>query len=193
MRLYRTARAQTPTSIESPLPPQQDSRISGRDSYASLQDFSLCSPSQRIRFKVAFSPFSIGLKRVLDRGGYLRQPDGEDRTGRAVLFSVEGVQPTTREMGHAIALDGRDRGMLWNLAIEKLDTIATSGVESEDPEAIETIERSHSSSRHWALKRWILSFGSENEARRFARAWHRKPFPSPRRHDESVMRAEILW
>ena len=158
-----------------------------------LQDFTFCPPSQRIRLNYLYATLSPGMKRLLGQGGYLGLLDGTDRAGRAVLFWVDGYQPTSRELNTIIASDGRDRGMAWDVSIAKLDTSAVPTDLAEDPHSDEMLETSETSPRRRISQRWVLTFSNESEARRFIRAWHRKHLASLRHDEPRIAQAEFLW
>lgn len=72
------------------------------DSYAMLQDFALCSPSQRIQLIYMFPPFSPGFQRLLDQGGYIGS-----RAGRAVLLWFDGPRISQEDIVEQILKDGK--------------------------------------------------------------------------------------
>ena len=158
-----------------------------------LHNFTLCPPSQRIQLKYIYEMLSPGMRDLLDQGGYLRLLDGTSRAGRAVLFWVDGYQPTSREVNNIIASDGRDRGMAWDLSISKLDASALSADLVEDLELNYTYESTETNPPPQGSHRWVLTFGNESEARRFIRAWHRRQLASIRSDESRIVQAEYLW
>lgn len=190
LHLHRVARTHTPTSIESPLPLQPGVIVEGEDAYALLQDYALCSPSQRLQLRLMYPSYTPGTKAVLQGQGYPQLVDGEDKTGRSVLFRVDGQQVTTPVIRTTIAADGRQRGLAWNFAIEKLDT---SQVGPEDHASSEHDGSAELRPQRHVAPRWILSFEDENEARRFIRNWHRRIFHLARGNGHRLVHAEFLW
>ena len=202
---HRLATTHTPTSLESPMAPPKGMIIEGDDVHALLQNYALAPPSQKISLKVLFPPYPAGVKRLIDDGGYLQLVMPEEKAGRAVLFWVSGHQPHTNVVREAIALDGRDRGMEWALlkgrkSVEKVDGSPkpwdTEGLEEARSEEIEGGEDLGSARQ--AYPRWIITFEDENEARRFVRAWHRRPFnisrdPSLQDEPPPLVHAEYVW
>ena len=193
IRLHQFAKTHTPTSIESPLPLQPGVVIEGEDAYTMLQDYSLCPPSQRIQLRILFPSCSVGMKQMLDRRGYLPLSDWTNKAGRSVLFSVDGQRLPTSMIRDTVAADGRDRGLAWDISIDRLDapTCVTHGFEA--PMITETDEFAGLSARHNIQSRWVISFSSENEARRFVRAWHRRPFPSTQGDEPAIVEAQFIW
>ena len=191
--LYRLTRKNTPRSIESPLPIRPGVKINGEDGYTMLQDFTLCPPSQRIQLKYIYDVLSPGMRDLVDRGGYLRLPDGTNRAGRAVLFWIEGHQPTSREVNNIIASDGRDRGMAWDLSISKLDGSTSPTQAVEDLEFNDPHDITEASTPQRGSRKWVLTFSSESEARRFIRAWHKTQLAPVRPDEPRVVQAEFLW
>ncbi len=179
--------------------------IEGEDVHALLQDYALCPPSQNISLKVLFPPYSATVKRLIDQRGYAQLVSPEEKAGRAVLFWVNGHQPHTNLVRNAIALDGRDRGMEWALlngrkSIEKVDvpTVSSDIEDLEDSSLEEDGDGHEPGSGRRPYPRWIITFEDENEARRFVRAWHRRPFsvsrdPSLQDEPPPLVHAEFLW
>lgn len=164
--------------------------VEGEDAYALLQDYTLCPPSQKLQLKLMYPSYTPGTTAVLQGRGYPQLVDGEDKIGRSVLFKVDGQQVTTTMIRNTIAADGRQRGLAWNVSIEKLDT---SSVEVEDHASSDYDESAELRPQRHVPPRWILTFEDENEARRLIRIWHRKPFPLARGDGPRLVHAELLW
>ena len=138
------ARTHTPTSIESPLPPPPGYKLAdGEDVYQLLQEYALIPPSQRLWLRLLMEPYSPMIKGLLEKGGYdgivedqgrspkpnmgtskptgmttATEPNGtEQPKPAAVLFWVEGIQPSTFSLKQLIARDGRDRGLPWSVSV----------------------------------------------------------------------------
>ena len=173
--------------------------------YSLLQNYALCPPSQRMALRVLFAPYSPDVKRLLTQRGYAQivgggDPTG-DRTGRAVLLWVSGYHQlglaVVRDM---ISRDGQRRGLAWALAegeksIEKVEAPLLADEELEEGDYTEETDPSYA--RRMCL-RWIISFRDENEARRFTRAWHCRPFPlhgdnAATEEPPPSVHAEVLW
>lgn len=200
-RIHRMAKRHTPTSITSPLPPTRGMLISGEDVYTLLQGYTLCPPSQTLSLRTLLSPYTHSVKRLLDRGGYDGVVQPHDKTGKAVLLWVEGYQPSTHALKDAIARDGSDRGMSWRVkdgegSIEKLNPPPAAVEEPEDLDSVADLELRPR--KHAAFARWIITFDDEAEARRFARCWHRRPYPMPSDRivfgePPPLVHTEFLW
>ncbi|KAF6221738.1 hypothetical protein HO133_001706 [Letharia lupina] len=193
IRLHRIAKTHTPTSVESPLPLQPGVVIEGEDAYTLLQDYSLCPPSQRIQLRLLFPSYSARIKQVLDQRGYRPLLGETNKTGRSVLFSVDGQQLPTSVIRNTVAADGRDRGLAWDISIDRLDTSRSAADGFEGSTSTETDEYAELGARRHTPARWVMSFPNENEARRFIRAWHRRPFPLARADDPALVQAEFIW
>ena len=193
LHLHRVAKTYTPTSIESPLPLESGMVIGGEDAHAILQDYALCPPSQDMQLKLLYPQSNPSAKQLLDQKGYRQLLEGNDKTGRAVLFRVEGQQLTTSVIRDMMATDSRERGLAWDMSIEKVDNSATTtdgrdcqGLEyNGNPELLRP-QRSTPS-------KWVLSFADETQARSFIRAWHRRPFPTTRGEGPRLVHAELMW
>ena len=99
-----------------------------------------------------------------------------------------------------IGQDAKIRGLAWALAnsenpIEKVEVPLAA---SEETKRTEYDEDDEASPSRRAYPRWIISFSDENEARRFTRAWHRRPFPLDGGtvavgEPPPLVHAEIIW
>ena len=243
LRLHRISKAYTPTSIESPTPPQPRRRPTRlnpaitrsdeaegipdlglvheragheqEDTHAQLRDFALCPPSQPLRLKIIQAPFGTSIRKLMHDGGYglitRGGPHGEDRTGRAVLFWIDGPpSPNTRSVEQAIGADGIERGMPWGAQVEVLEEKELllqlqqgarhqreqeqeQNNEEEEHELDEIEEREFRNEMRGRVRRWILTFGEADQARRFARRWHRRVFPMLGGSEEMRACVEVLW
>lgn len=192
LHLHRVAKTYTPTSIESPLPLERGTVIEGEDAYAILQDYALCPPSQDMQLKLLYPQCDPSTKRLLDQRGYCQLVGGNDKRGRSVLFSVEGQQLTTSVIRDAMAADGQERGLAWDMSVEKVDNSAATTLDG-DCHGLEHDSTPESTSQRFTSLRYILSFAHENQARSFIRAWHRRPFPATRSEGPSLVHAELMW
>ena len=166
------------------------------DLYALLRDYTLCPPSQRLKLRLIKAPFSWGTKKLVENAGYSPitrgGPNGEDLSGRAVLFWVEGGrQPRMGKVERVIAADGKERDMPWDCKVDELDFMDTE--EGELGEREWKTEQQQQQQQRGRIKRWILSFQEEDEARRFVRRWHQREFPLGVGAEETRACAELLW
>lgn len=195
VRLHRAARTYIPTSIEAPLPVRKGAIIEGEDVRAMLQDYALCPPSQRIQLRMVYPPYAAETRSVIQAGGYRQLVDGESKIGRSVLFWIDGHNLTTSMIKNTLAADGRDRGLAWEVWIDKVNTPHLPADEEQEEDFH---DRDYDAgvdigfARH-APTRWILSFSDEAEARRFRRTWHRQPFPVGKDGGKKLAHAEFLW
>lgn len=194
LHLQRVARTYTPTSVESPLPVHRGTLLQGENIRGLLQDYALCPPSQRLFLKILGLPYSAAMKTLLERRGYPQLVDGEDKSGRSVLFWVDGsLQLATQTVRNTISADGRTRGMAWNVSVEKVDTPQATMDQVEELEDTEDDGSAELRVDRRAPTRWILAFADEAEARRFIRAWHRTHISFPRGEGPRLVHTEFLW
>ncbi|MCJ1261358.1 hypothetical protein MMC22_001222 [Lobaria immixta] len=198
--LHRIARAHTPTSIESPITPPQSMLLEGEDVYNILQKYALCPPSQKISLRVLFPPYSPDVKRLLSQRGYSQIIRPDDKAGRAVLLWVYGYQPHSVLIREMINRDGQDRGLAWALANgeKSIEKVEGPLFPMEEPEGLGYEEDADSDRTRSVYPRWIISFTDENEARRFTRSWHRRPFPLRGERvavgePHPLVYAEVIW
>ena len=191
LHLHRMAKTYTPTSIESPLPLESGMVIGGEDADAILQDYALCPPSQDIQLKLLYPHYHPSTKRLLDQRGYRQLVEENDKTGRSVLFRVEGQQLTTSVIRDTMGADGRERGLAWGMSIEKIDNSTIRP--DRDCHGLEDNGSPDLRTQRSDPLRWILSFTDESQARSFIRAWHRRAFPTARGEGPSLVHAELMW
>ena len=192
LHLHRVAKAYTPISIDSPLPLESGTVIAGKDAHAMLQDYALCPPSQNIQLKILYPQGDPSTKRLLDQGGYRQLVGGDDKRGRSVLFAVEGQVLTTSVIRHIMAADGRERGLAWDMSIEKVDNSAAKTLDG-DRHGLQYDRTPELRPERSAALRFILSFADEDHARSFIRAWHRRPFPGAQGEGPGLVHTELMW
>lgn len=174
--------------------------VEGEDIYSVLQNYALCPPSQKIALKFVFPPYSPALKRLLELRGYPQIMRPEDKSHKSVLLWVDGFQPTIHDIRDMIARDKRSRGLNWALAssmnpVEKVDSSAYREWGEGDSAASESAEETQFRGLY---PRYLIHFADENEARRFTREWHRRPFPLPKARIHShepppLVHTEFVW
>ncbi|MCJ1414150.1 hypothetical protein MMC32_000475 [Xylographa parallela] len=215
IHLHQLAQTYTPTSLDFPMPPPPgvlDTK--GQDVWALLQDFTISPPSVRMSLRVLIPPYHANLQRLLANEGYPQLVQPENKTGRAVLFWVDGHQPSALSVRTMLSKDGRDRGLQWGPLrghgeIEVLHVQAEhsggeiGGNDISDPGdghgPSEWRDTELKPKRH-GHQRWIISFEDEAEARRFVRVWHRRPYPFPLQEESPsygepapLIHAEYMW
>lgn len=174
--------------------------VDGEDVYSVLQNYALCPPAQKISLRVVFPPYAPGFKRLLELRGYPQIMKPEDKSFKSVLFWVDGFQPTIHDIRDMIMRDKYHRGMDWALAdssrpVEKVDSGAAREWEKAELGATEPADKSPFRGLY---PRYLVRFADEDEARRFTRAWHRRPFPMPNDRSGSLeppplVHAEFVW
>ena len=180
--------------------------LNGEEVHKLLEDYALCPPSQKISLLGLFPPLGVALNRIVRYKGYPELTQPRDKTGKAVRFWVEGFVPTLEQIQGFIGRDGRHRGMAWALmdgkdSIQQIDPDGSRSNE-EDGTEHEHMEHEGKAFRDYVSRtkiRWIIAFEDENEARRFVRRWHLRPFPTgsddrERRGDHApIVHAEYMW
>ncbi|RDI88659.1 Serine/threonine-protein kinase [Venturia inaequalis] len=229
--VHDLARQHTPTSLTSEIAPPPGYIINGEDVSGLVQSYALIPPQQKLFLQYLVPPFTPLQQNIFKRGGYA-QILGEGRTSVAQVLVVflEGRQPSYFEISDAVHLDGKRRGLQWKLlpgetAIRKVDMREPKKKEEEsvlnrdfanegEVDALSGLEAAEGGKRKRTVQdraktptygqRWILSFESVDEAKRFALQWHGRPFPWHDRAMKKVhrkgfgeqvlmVRAEYLW
>ncbi|KAL9113185.1 MAG: hypothetical protein Q9187_007654, partial [Circinaria calcarea] len=170
LHLHDLASTHTPSSLESPMAPPPGMLVQGEDVYTLLQDYALCPPSQRISLRVLQPPYLHGVRKTLQDRGYTALVSPENRSGRSVLFWINGHQPTTFSVKTVLAKDGQERGLQWGPlngkgSIDLLDAPAgkPENPKGQNPAADEDAEVK---SKKHRFSRWVIAFEDEMEARR---------------------------
>ena len=174
------------------MPLQSGEIIEGEDAYRLLQDYALCPPSQRIQLKLLYPSYSAGMRHLLRQRGYHSLLREASKEGSSVLFSVDRKNLPTAVIKQTLSADGRNRGLAWDISINKLNS-STIADRLEDLTSVEPDQIAEPGLQRHGSSRWIMSFSSENEARRFVRAWHRRLFPLGRGDNNANVQAEFIW
>lgn len=149
-------------------------------------------------------PLRPGIQRIIAAGGYPAIVARQSRSADLVLLSLDRGYVGIYDLRAAIGRDGKEQNLQWNLLPGKEDIFRVDGgkllsdegvgEELDVPQALEERIR-----KRQPPSRFILSFRDGQEARRFVRAWHRRPLPSivgPQNlGDEGppIVNAELLW
>lgn len=183
--LHKLSQAHTPTTLHSPLLPLVGTIIDGEDAGSLLREYALAPPSQPLSLHLLSPPYKLPILRMLAAKGTVPLTHPTKRSGRAVLLWVDGYQPTTNHIQTMLARDGQDRGMPWS-ATESAGAIqdfngqprrSTAAGEGWPESAPDEEHDEEPETSRGGYRRWLVSFEDETEARRFIRAWHKRPFP----------------
>lgn len=228
--VHDLARQHTPTSLTSEIAPPPGYIINGEDVSGLVQSYALIPPQQKLFLQYLVPPFTPLQQNIFKRGGYAQILEGgREGAGQVLLVFLEGRQPSYFEISDAIHVDGKRRGLGWKLlpietAIRKVDMrepkkmkasfLDEDFVNDAGADALGGIEAAEGSKRKRTVleraktptygQRWILSFETVDEAKRFALQWHGRPFPwddraMKKRHERGfgeqvlMVRAEFLW
>jgi hypothetical protein len=207
--LHQLAQTHTPKSIESPLRPPPGVKHKGEDLSSLLIDYTLAPPSQDLHLRVIFPPYDQPIQRLLSLNGTTALKTPIDRASRCVLLWVDGYQPNSANIKHMLLMDSQDRGIEWGPTAGKgsVDLFTSSRINSgsslEGPSSstVDSLERWEKETP--TLNKWLITLEDETEARRFVRAWHRRPYPGwmdanaktdDNRHEPwPLVKVEFMW
>lgn len=174
------------------------------DADAIQRNFTLVPTAGHLSLRLLEPPFDPGLQWMINVGGPAALVARQSKTQHIVLFTTDRSYISSFELATAIAEDGKRRNLHWRLAgsarrgaIAKLElnALAQKNDNSEDVAVNHRV-----SSTYRGPARYTISFKDSNEARRFVREWHRRPFPRLRQRprepgDEAppIIHAEVLW
>ncbi|CZS91954.1 uncharacterized protein RAG0_02515 [Rhynchosporium agropyri] len=170
----------------------------GEDLEAVKRNFTLVPAGGRLSLRLLEPPHSKGVQWMIDAAGTASLVTRQDKSQHIVLFSTDRGHIKIGDLENAIMDDGKRRNLHWKLAgaakeaIVKLETTTAPTRENELEAA--SIRRSN----FQGPARYTISFRDSNEARRFAREWHQRPYPAtrvarPEEDEPPTMNAEILW
>lgn len=190
------------------IPPPPQLGAHGRLSYSWSETYTLMPPSHELDLVLNIPPFSPLLRQIIENSGY--RPLTEDRkTEHEVLVLADWGQLTLGSLSRAVAVDGRNRGIHWatlgnrtgirelNLPLPPQHTFSgiyhhmLDGADEDEPGPT-------APARDDSVKRFIVSFREEAEAKRFALAWHQRDIKrlledSPPHRPSIVTEAEVIW
>jgi len=183
----------------------------GEDPVKLLEGFSLVPENGYVSMRVVLPPYNPTVIQLLKEGGPAARITKESKAGEMVVFSVDMGHINQYDLEEALKDDGRRRNLHWKLGREEAGNIVKltyddhndySEESSAEPEEKtrgtreERVARMKDEQRR--PSRYVISFTDRNEARRFVREWHRRPFPVRRKRNPGdepipIVNAEILW
>jgi hypothetical protein len=198
VRLQTISKTYTPTSITSPLAPPPGYLKNGEDLHALMQAFTLIPSShQSVSIRMLKKPFQPAMQRMIAEGGHPGIAKRQSKSEDMVLFSLDKGYVSFYDLRAALGRDGKERNLQWNLLqgdddIVKLDTKKEAELEEDE-------DKDGQRRKRRAPPRYIISFKDNQEARRFVREWHQRPFPlsqerqNPEDEAPPIVNAELLW
>ncbi|KAI9731090.1 MAG: hypothetical protein M1818_007947 [Claussenomyces sp. TS43310] len=208
VRLHHLARTHAPSPLGSPIPPPPGYIKDGEDIHALTQVFTLVPASHKSVSLRMLHPqhHSPSIQRMITAGGHPALVARQSKCEHLVLFSLSAGHSslTAYELAQMLGRDGRERNLPWALVggsddeIVKLQSKHESRKADEEPDFGDLGPDGGRRRRRRPPPRFILSFKDAPEARRFVRAWHRRPFPVARDRitdgDEApLVHTELLW
>jgi hypothetical protein len=192
LRLHRISKTYTPSSITSGLSPPPGWHLEGEDVHDLMQAFTLVPAAHpKVHMRLLKKPLRPVIQRMIAEGGHRSLARRQAKSEDMVLFSLDKGQLPVYELRAILGRDGRERNLQWDIRSGD-DGIVNLRGEKEDAgkDARKTSGRLSS--------RFIISFNDQQEARRFVRAWHKRPLPTAderRTRDEipPIVNAQILW
>jgi hypothetical protein len=204
-KLARSAKVLEATGL--PIPPGY--LREGEDPEKVLQGFTIAPAYSKLSLRLLNRPYRPSMVRILKVGGPAAHLTKDSTPGEMVMFSVDMGHISQYDLMRALSDDGRRRNLHWKFGGKQAEQVVKLNyVHQEDNlgEPDEGIEESPDSEAYRARKkngyrrpaRYVISFKDRNEARRFVREWHRRPFPVQGGHNPGdepppIVNAEILW
>lgn len=204
------AHQSTQTSMFSSIPPPPGHKIHGVDADEAKQAYGLLPTSQKLQLNIMVKPYGPQLREMFLMGGYHKIVKIPHK--HKVLLHIEGVGQQLWEINKFVHLQGQRRGLAYALvdaedAIVKLEQRKHRGRFKDA--AVETDEDGGEGGEEEAGDggallvgeqekqptdmRWIISFASDAEAKRFARGVHGRRFPIYPKGAMVYERPGIVW
>ncbi|EPE24493.1 hypothetical protein GLAREA_08345 [Glarea lozoyensis ATCC 20868] len=195
-RLYKLSRAalRGATGI-SAFEVRPDFLKHGEDVQSLVRGFTLVPAHSELYLRLIDKPYRPAMSRLLEDGGPTAEVTRRSQAEDKVLLYPDFGNIAMYELRKALLEDGRRRNLHWGLA-DGDDAVlslrqATTQVQGEN------IESAITGRGFRRPERYVISFKNRLEARRFAREWHRRPFPLSDRRSQAeeppTINAEILW
>jgi hypothetical protein len=208
MALHRLAKSRMALEASGiPIPPGYLQE--GEDPTKVLQGFSLVPAYGKLSLRLLNRPYRPSVVQMLKEGGPAARIIKESKAGEIVMFSVDIGHINKYDLQDVLRDDGKRRNLHWKFGREREDDIVRLDYDHQDDnvgEPDQGLEQSMDSESYRARKkngwrrpaRYVISLKDRNEARRFVREWHRRPFPvlqerNPGDEPTPIVNAEILW
>jgi hypothetical protein len=178
----------------------------GADLHSMIKSFTLIPSSQNtISIRLMSPPFSPAVRRLIIDGAPPALLALQTKSQALVLFSLDqgnggNLNLSVADVKYRLNRDAKERNMAWGLfggedEIVQLQSRRNSDDENEGLEAGDTLSGRR---KRRVPPRFVVSFRDVQEARRFVRMWHRRPFVlgKDRAEDDEippVVNAELLW
>jgi hypothetical protein len=162
-----------------------------------VKSFTLVPGQSRLSMRLMNRPYKRNMIGILSEGGPQGIASRLSNKEGLVKFSVD-LALTAYELRNAIGADGKSRNLHWDLS----ETSPVVRVEQQPKDAaLEEklrLEGLQSRTPHRGPAKYMVSFKDRDEARRFIREWHRRPYPVEREHDlgdepPPIVNVEMLW
>lgn len=194
---HRESRLHVPVERGPRVAPAPRIRPDGRMEETAAR-FALASPMLALQMRVQSAPFNPRLRGVVEAGGYDALLAGA-QSAHEVLVWFEGAGPTMFALRGAVRRDGEERGCAW-ATVGEMNGVREVRIHHLDPHpgsprrAEGQVPVAKFAQRY--LKRFIVSFETEAEARRFVMDWHRRDpgeLGLEGGQDSEVVNCEYLW
>ncbi|KAL2065616.1 hypothetical protein VTL71DRAFT_3286 [Oculimacula yallundae] len=161
---------------------KRDARLrEDEDLEAVMRNFTMVPTGGKLYLRLLEPPYSKGIQWMIDAAGPASLVVRQNKSQHLVLFSTDSAPVKQGELENAIMDDGKRRNLHWKLAGAMNEAVVQ--LETKAPTIRENAEFDTGNERrstYQGAARYTISFKDSNEARRFAREWHRRPFPSRR-------------
>ena len=195
------------THIPVPLPPILDPATGDVTSNIN-ETYTLLPASHDLNLILGIEPFHPILREIVKYNGYKALVEGR-RSDAEVLLSVDWGYVHISLLSRAIAKDGKARGLHWasishktairELTAKKLSEnwpskFKTSEDDAEYAASLDALGPPRDDSK----RRFIISFKTEEEAKRFVMAWHCRDIAGllesvPPHRTKVTAKAELIW
>lgn len=162
----------------------------GEDPNEVVKGFTLVPGQSQLSLRLVHRPYSPGVTKLLSEGGPQGIASRQSMGQGLVLLSVDLGHIRAHDLRDALGVDGKRRNLHWRLAQNPIVKVEEQPDEQGGDEAPTKAVR--------GSVKYILALKDRNEARRFVREWHRRPFPvqkqpGPGDEEPPMVSTQILW
>ncbi len=170
----------------------------GEDLETVLKGYTLVPGYSKLRLSELNPPYGPALQKTLKYGGPVAAASQKAKSEHLVLFTADVGLLSKYDVIGLLQRDGKWRNLHWSVAGGTTNVFQVDESKSEADEERKAKEKEKDLKQRFVPRRYVIPFTSEQEARRFVRAWHRKPFPPSQtsRGQEAlpqIANAELIW
>jgi hypothetical protein len=160
-----------------------------------MQHFTLVPGSRPLNLSQA-EPKPGDVKKAGKPSNRHLQLASNDRGRRTVLIRIPGSSLDGHLLTNAIQEDGKARALPWDItSIAPIEVGDSPPISRKQDSQVDMDQEAEEKAKVQRPRMpWKVTLRDENEAQRFIRTWHRRPFQIDKSQEHvSIIRVELLW